>query len=218
MTRTNSLILISILLSFLVWSTNTEYWEFLFFSTNNLLLGRLWTVITTLFIHADVLHLFGNMLFLYVFGNTLENIVNGRNLLLTFFTGGTITCLLGIPFYNPDTYLVGASAAIFTLAAAVMLIRPLKFSWLFLMMPTGLVAILYFFYNIIAVYQGSSGGIAYISHIIGFLIGIPFGISWSENWSRNIIITFSMLVLYLIIIILFAPLILNSINNILTNI
>ena len=218
MTRTNLLILICILLSFFIWSTNTEYWEFLFFSTNNLFMGRFWTVITTLFIHADILHLFGNMLFLYVFGNTLETIVGSRNMLITFFTGGIITCLLGIPFYNSDTYLVGASAAIFTLAATVMLVRPLKLSWLFLMMPTGLVAILYFFYNIIAIYQGSSGGVAYISHIIGFLVGIPFGISWSENWSRNVVITFIMLVIYLVIIILFAPLILEYIYNVFTKI
>jgi membrane associated rhomboid family serine protease len=158
------------------------------------------------------------MLFLYVFGNTLENIINGKNTLLIFFTGGIITCLLGIPFYHSETYLVGASAAIFTLAAAVMLIKPLKFSWLFLLMPTGLVAILYFFYNIIAVYQGSSGGVAYISHIIGFLIGIPFGIYWSENWTRNICVTFLMLVIYLVIIIFFAPLIFESVKSILVNI
>ncbi|MCK5626830.1 MAG: rhomboid family intramembrane serine protease [Candidatus Bathyarchaeia archaeon] len=218
MTKTNLLILICILFSFFLWSTNTESWAFLFFSTDNLLSGRFWTVFTTLFIHADILHLFGNMLFLYVFGNTLENIVNGRNMLLIFFTGGIVTCLLGIPFYNSETYLVGASAAIFTLAAAVMLIKPLKFSWLFLMMPTGLVAILYFFYNIIAVYQGSSGGVAYISHIIGFLIGIPFGIYWSKNWTRNICVAFLMLIIYLIVITLFAPLILDSIKNTLTNI
>jgi membrane associated rhomboid family serine protease len=158
------------------------------------------------------------MLFLYVFGNTLENNVGSRNMLLTFFTGGIFTCLLGIPFYNSETYLVGASASIFTLAAAVMLIRPLKFSWLFLMLPTGLVAILYFFYNIIAIYQGSSGGVAYVSHIIGFLVGIPFGISWSENWTRNIFITFLMLVTYLVIITLFAPIIIEYIKNILVNI
>lgn len=218
MTRTNLLILICIILSFIIWSTNTESWAFLFFSTDNLVAGRFWTVLTTLFVHADIFHLFGNMLFLYVFGNTLENIVNGRNMLLTFFTGGIVTCLLGIPFYNSETYLVGASAAIFTLAASVMLIKPLKLSWLFLMMPTGLVAILYFFYNIISIYQGSSGGVAYISHIIGFLVGIPFGISWSKNWTRNIFITFLMLVIYLVIITLFAPLILESIKNILANI
>jgi len=218
MTRTNSLILICILSSFLIWITNTEYWSFLFFSTDSFLSGRFWTVFTTLFIHADILHLFGNMLFLYVFGNTLENIVNSKNMLLTFFAGGIVTCFLGIPFYDTETYLVGASAAIFTLAAAVMLIKPLEFSWLFLMTPTGLVAILYFLYNIIAVYQGSSGGVAYVSHIIGFLIGIPFGIYWSENWKRNIFVTFLMLIIYLVIITLLAPLILESIKNILVNV
>src|SRR5882672_5565608 len=41
-----------------------------------------------LFVHASVLHLFGNMLFLFVFGSTLEKTVGPRKLMLIFFTGG----------------------------------------------------------------------------------------------------------------------------------
>jgi len=203
------------LVSIFTWGADSSVATFLAFSTTNVLAGRIWTVVTALFIHANLAHLVGNMLFLYVFGNTLENVVSGRNVLIAFFAGGIATSILSMPFYPVDTLLVGASAAIFTLAAAVMLIKPYKFSWLFLL-PTGLVAIVYFLYNVVAVYRGFSGEVAYISHVIGFLIGIPIGISWSPRWMRNLVVTLVLLVTYLIMIVFIAPTILEVVDKTLT--
>jgi len=203
------------LVSIFTWGADSSVATFLAFSTTNVLAGRIWTVVTALFIHANLAHLVGNMLFLYVFGNTLENVVSGRNVLIAFFAGGIATSILSMPFYPIDTLLVGASAAIFTLAAAVMLIKPYKFSWLFLL-PTGLVAIIYFLYNVVAVYRGFSGEVAYISHVIGFLIGIPIGISWSPRWMRNLVVTLVLLVTYLIMIVFTAPTILEVVDKTLT--
>jgi len=78
----------------------------------------------------------------------------------------------------------------------------LKFSWLFLA-PQGLVAIIYFVYNAVLVYDptlipglGYDPSVAYIAHIIGFTFGIPFGISWSPQWKKNILITLGLLGIY----------------------
>jgi len=111
---------------------------------------------------------------------------------------------------------VGASAAIFTVTATVMLIKPLKFSWLFLL-PVGLVAILYFLFNVLAVYRGSSGNVAYISHIIGFLVGIPFGVAWSPNWMRNLMITLGLLAIFLVFIVFGVPIVINAVKKMLTS-
>nr|MDO8135184.1 rhomboid family intramembrane serine protease [Candidatus Njordarchaeum guaymaensis] len=216
MSQTNIVILLCVLVSLFVWGADAQVVALIAFSTEGFFAGRIWTPATTLLVHATPLHLLGNMLFLFVFGNTLENAVNGRNLLLVFLAGGVATSLLSIPFYPADTLLVGASGAIFTLAATVMLIRPLKFSWLFLL-PVGLVAILYFLYNILAVYYGFSGGVAYISHIIGFLIGLPFGIAWSQKWMRNLALTLGLLAIYLIVIAILAPAIIDITKRILPN-
>ncbi len=182
----------------------------LVFSRNNLFAGRIWTIVTAIFVHASFTHLFGNMLFLFVFGNTLERRVGTKNHLIVFFAGGIISFLGSLPFFPPDTGMLGASAAIFTLAACVMLISPLKFSWLFLA-PQGLVAIIYFVYNAIIVagsYVGTAFGydpnIAYIAHIIGFTFGIPFGIAWSPRWKKNLLITLGLFGIYLLIITVLA--------------
>jgi len=151
------------------------------------------------------------MLFLYAFGNTLEKEVGTAKTLLAFFVGGVLSFLLGIFFYQPDTYLIGASAAIFTLTAVVLLVKPLKFSFIFLM-PLGLVAIIYIIYNVIAVQTGVEGNIAYISHVIGFAIGIPLGVAWTKNLLKNLLIAVGLLLLYVFIAVFVLPYILQALG------
>ena len=105
---------------------------------------------------------------------------------------------------NPNVYLIGASAAIFTLIAVVLLVKPLKFSFIFFM-PLGLVALIYIIYNVVAVQTGVEGNVAYISHVIGFAVGIPLGVMWSKNLVRNLLITLGLLILYLFIIFVLTP-------------
>jgi membrane associated rhomboid family serine protease len=185
--------------------------EFLAFSGENLLKGRVWTLFTALFLHADLMHLAGNMLFLFIFGNTLEKELGAQKTLLAFFVGGTMSFLLGIFFYTPQNFLVGASAAIFTLTAIAMLVKPLEFS-IFFLMPVGLVAIIYFVYNVLAVYYGTEGNIAYISHVIGFAIGVPFGAKWSKNLFRNLLITIGLFIVYIVIAFILIPYFLQMIS------
>jgi len=169
----------------------------LVFSLKNMQEGRVWTLITAIFVHASLIHLLGNMIFLYVFGNTLESVTNARRMLTVFFVGGILSFPLSLPFFPPDATFVGASAAIFTLAAVVMLLKPLRFSWL-LLMPVGMVAIVYFLYNALAVYFNLQSNVAYVSHVIGFSLGIPFGIAWSPDWKKNLAISVVLLVIYFV--------------------
>jgi rhomboid family protein len=152
--------------------------------------------------------LFGNMLFLFVFGGTLENSIGSGRYLMVFLTGGLTAFVLSLAFVAPDSGMLGASAAIFAVAACVMLVRPLKFSWLFLA-PQGLVAILYFLYNVLVIYDpklipGYDPQVGYIAHVIGFVTGIPFGIAWSPNWKKNFLITLLLLGIYVAVLTIVA--------------
>jgi membrane associated rhomboid family serine protease len=191
--------------SFWAWQQDPKFAEQnLVFSFNNLMQGRYWTLLAALFIHGSILHLIGNMLFLFVFGGTLQNNIGSGRYLTVFLAGGLTGFVLSLPFVAPDAGMLGASAAIFAVAACVILVRPLKFSWLFLA-PQGLVAILYFLYNVLIVYDsrlipGYDPQVGYIAHIIGFVTGIPFGITWSNNWKKNFLITLLLLGIYLAIL------------------
>jgi len=197
---TNIIILLCIAVSLFSWFINPKMASrFFVFRAADFFRGEVWTPVTALFVHANLVHLIGNMIFLYVFGNTMEDALGAKEMATAFFVGGVCSFIFSVPFYGLDVSMVGASAAIFTLTATVMLIKPLKFSWLFLM-PLGLVAILYFLYNLLAVYYMTQGAVSYAGHAIGFLIGVPFGIAWSRRkWVMNLLITILLLILYVVL-------------------
>ena len=204
--KINSLLILAcIAASIWAWQQDPAFAERnLIFSLRNFENGRFWTLIVAVFVHANVFHLVGNMIFLFVFGNTLEKSVGAERLLAIFFIGGLLSFILSPAFLPRGTGMLGASAAIFALAGSVMLIRPLKFSWLFLA-PQGLIAIIYFIYNVVLVYEksripGYDPQVAYVAHIIGFITGIPFGIVLSKRWKRNLLITLLLLAIYLAIV------------------
>jgi membrane associated rhomboid family serine protease len=200
MNKTNWLIILCMLASVLSWILATnQIIDLLAYSGQNLFKGRIWTLFTALFLHGNLTHLIGNMIFLYIFGNTLENELGETWMLIPFFIGGISSFLISTIFYDPTTYQIGASAAIFTLTAIIMLVKPLKFSFYFLM-PQGLVAIIYFTYNLLAVHYGFQGNISYIGHVNGFTIGIPFGIVASKDWVKNLLITAGLFLIYLLIL------------------
>ena len=116
--KTNSLLILAcIAASIWAWQQDPAFAERnLIFSLRNFENGRFWTLVVALFVHANVLHLAGNMLFLFVFGNTLEKSVGPEKLLAIFFTGGILSFILGPAFLPRGTGMLGASAANFALA------------------------------------------------------------------------------------------------------
>ncbi len=206
MNKINWVIIACIVVSVFFWLADSagQTAGFFAFSTTTLLNGRAWTLITALFLHADILHLAGNMVFLFAFGNALEKEVGAAKTYGAFFIGGVLSFLLGVFFYDPNTYLIGASAAIFTLTAVVLLVKPLKFSFIFFM-PLGLVALIYIIFNIAAVQSGMGGNVAYISHVIGFAVGIPLGALWSKNLRKNLLITLGLLIVYFVMVFFVIP-------------
>ena len=74
MNKINWVIIACILVSVTFWLADpTESSaQYLAFSTSNLLSGRIWTLVTALFLQVDIVHLAGNMIFLFAFGNVLE--------------------------------------------------------------------------------------------------------------------------------------------------
>ena len=98
--KTNSLlIMVCIAASIWAWAQEPAFAEQnLIFSLRNFENGRVWTLVAALFVHANVFHLVGNMLFLFVFGNTLEKSVGSDKLLAIFFVGGFLSFIVSPAF------------------------------------------------------------------------------------------------------------------------
>jgi membrane associated rhomboid family serine protease len=190
---TNFLILLCVSITLYAWGAK----ENLAFSEYALFNGGYYTLITGLFVHGNSMHLVGNMIFLYVFGNSLEDEVGAFNTAFVFFTGGVLSFILSIPFY-PGENMLGASAAIFSVMAALLLVRCPGYSFRFLS-PIGPLALLYFIFNIMAVKDATGGNVAYMSHVLGFVIGLFFGARWNKKWRESLMITILLLVGYLLL-------------------
>src|SRR3990172_8011815 len=190
---TNILILLCTAFSLYAWVTPVN----LAFSQYGLFNGEYHTLFTALFVHANLVHLAGNMLFFYVFGNSLEKEVGELRTGAVFFTGGILSFIISMPFY-PGANMVGASAAIFSVMAALLLVRRPGLSFQFLS-PIGPLVLLYFIFNIIAIQNGAAGNVAYVAHVIGFVIGLFFGAKWNKKWLESFLFTLLLLAIYIVL-------------------
>ena len=110
--------------------SNPDYIKYIAFSPDNFVHGQyLWTLITSMFMHAGVAHLFVNMFSLLFLGQFLERLIGSKRLLGIYFISGLIASLFYVLFaylfnQNPAIYAVGASGAIFGLAGMLAILTP----------------------------------------------------------------------------------------------
>jgi membrane associated rhomboid family serine protease len=142
------------------------------------------SVLYAMFLHGSWLHLLGNMLFLWVFGNNVEDRL-GRIRYVIFYLLCGYVATYGFAFADPNstTTLVGASGAIAGVLGAYLLMFPRArvislIPFLFFLpaqLPAWLVLgswfLLQWFYAAGAS-VGSGAGVAYLAHVIGFIAGL----------------------------------------------
>jgi membrane associated rhomboid family serine protease len=146
------------------------------------------SVLYAMFLHAGWLHLLGNMLFLWIFGNNIEDRFGRLRFLIFYLFCGYIAAY-GFAFANPDstTPLLGASGAIAGVLGAYLVLYPRARIWglvpfLFfipLRLPAWLVLggwfVLQWLYA--SGHTGSGvGDVAYLAHVVGFIAGALIGL------------------------------------------
>jgi membrane associated rhomboid family serine protease len=89
------------------------------------LLGPVSTLFTYMFLHADWGHLLGNMIFLWVFGDDVEEALGRLRFLIFYLASGALAALAYIASdINSDIPLIGASGAIAGVVVAYVMLRP----------------------------------------------------------------------------------------------
>ena len=83
--------------------------------------GEVWRLFTAIFVHADILHIFGNMFFLLIFGLRAEDMFDINEYLLIYFLSGLSGGLLTLALWPANTVSIGASGAIFGVLGATMI-------------------------------------------------------------------------------------------------
>jgi membrane associated rhomboid family serine protease len=148
------------------------------------------SVLYSMFLHASWLHVLGNMLFLYVFGNNVEDRMGRVRYLLFYLASGYASAYgFALIFRDSQTVLIGASGAIAGVLGAYLLLWPRAKVWslvpflLFipLRLPAWLVLGSWFLLQWWYAASGQSAqgtGTAYVAHVVGFVFGmivaVPF--------------------------------------------
>jgi len=84
-----------------------------------LLSGQIYRMISSMFVHADILHLFFNMYALYVIGPQVERYYGKLKFALIYFVSGLLGSLFSCVFMSSNTFSMGASGAIFGLLGSI---------------------------------------------------------------------------------------------------
>src|SRR5437870_4244179 len=165
------------------------------------------TLITSMFMHGGIAHIFGNMLFLFIFGDNIEDRLGHIRYLIFYFVCGILAGLSHVfataLFASDASSLLvpslGASGAISGVLGAYILLFPTNrvivlLGWFAMPMPAFIAIGLWFVFQLISglgvLGSGSqAGGVAYAAHIGGFISGLilitPFLIGRPREDSYN---------------------------------
>ncbi len=140
------------------------------------------TAISSMFMHGGWMHLIGNMLFLWIFGNNVEDYFGPIKFIIFYLVSGLAAIAL-FTIFGPNSQipLVGASGAIAGLMGAYIVLHPrarvtvlvILFFIQFVVLPAKVVLGIWFFIQLLLSFSGSStgGGVAYLAHVGGFVFG-----------------------------------------------
>ena len=138
------------------------------------------TLLTAMFLHGGLFHLLGNMLYLWIFGNNIEDYLGSFRFVLFYLLSGLGASLTHIIF-NPNSQvpMIGASGAIAGVLGAYLILYPranvmtLVFLFFFIrIVPIPAAIVLGFWFLLQVMNVGMGGGVAWWAHIGGFLVGV----------------------------------------------
>lgn len=155
-----------------------------------LLLNRIWTLITYMFVHEGVLHLLFNMLWLYWFGQIFLQYFTGRTLGSLYVLGGLAGALLYVVAFNSIPYytsmergwMIGASAAVMSIVMGAAFYRPdVQLNLLFVgRIKIVYIALFAFLLDFLSLGNPMNPG-GHVAHIGGALLGYFFAVRYKNG-------------------------------------
>ena len=157
---------------------------------------ELYTVFTSMFLHAGLLHLFGNMLYLYVFGDNIEDVFGHVSYLVFYIFSGLAASFAHIlSITNSELYMtpvVGASGAIAGVLGAYLILYPkariltlIIAGWpIIVPVPAMFFLGFWFLMQWLEVLLGVVGNVAWWAHIGGFIAGLVLALVFGLKKKR----------------------------------
>lgn len=148
-------------------------WLLIFGQYNYLVLnkGWWWQLVTSLFVHISIIHLFFNVLYLYMLGSSFEDQYGTRFFLLTFFLSGIMGNILTLVL-GSNIVSAGASGALFGIIGAMTIITGARYGG---RLAESLSSLL-----ILLVINSIGGGVNILAHVGGLATGVLLGFAYNK--------------------------------------
>jgi membrane associated rhomboid family serine protease len=157
--------------------------------TAGLDVGDVRDIFTSMFMHAGLAHLLGNMLYLWIFGDNVEDSMGKLKYVFFYLVGGIVASTTHI-LTNPNSQIptVGASGAIAAVLGAYLVLYPrsrvltiiplgyfIRMTWIPAVIVLGLWFVLQLFSGVLSMGGPDVGGVAFWAHAGGFIAGVVMG-------------------------------------------
>ncbi len=205
---TTWLIIISVamfIFSFLAMAffNSDEVFKYLAIQPNLFFNGYFWTLITSMFMHANFTHLFVNMVSLFFIGNFIEKLIGRKRYFWLYMFSGIIAGLFFVffAFYfgstNPDSlayrlvgspeiFAVGASGAIFALGGLLAVLTPRLRVYVFFILPMQMwIAMIVLLLVLWAASVGAGLPFGNTAHLGGLLVGVFYALYLKKRYRRK---------------------------------
>ena len=155
--------------------------------------------VSSMFLHGSIVHILSNMLYLWIFGNNVEDVLGRVGFLVFYFATGFVASLAQVLMsWGSDVPGIGASGAIAGVLAAYLVFFPrsqintLIFLGFFVairslpaILVLGLWFVLQLFNGLASFGVAQTGGVAWFAHIGGFVTGLVLAIPWIGRARRK---------------------------------
>jgi len=174
--------------------------SFIAISPNLFFSGRIWTLITSMFMHANFTHLFVNMISLFFIGNFIEKLIGRKRYFWLYMISGVIAGLsfvilafyfgnteFGIKvFGSPEIAAVGASGAIFALGGLLAILTPKLRVYVFFVIPMQMwMAMIALLLVLWAASIGAGLPFGNTAHLGGLLTGVFYALYLKKKYKRK---------------------------------
>ncbi len=157
------------------------------------------SIFSSMFLHANLLHIFGNMLYLYIFGDNVEDNLGKIKFIIFYFACG-VAAMLAQTYSMPDSAIpsLGASGAIAGVLAAYLILFPTNKVRVLIIFPftkimnAWIILGLWILMQLVSGWTSQSqhtaaaqGGVAYMAHIGGFFTGVALTFLFRRHEAKH---------------------------------
>ncbi|MSO77999.1 MAG: rhomboid family intramembrane serine protease [Acidimicrobiia bacterium] len=144
------------------------------------------SILFSMFLHGSLIHIAGNMLFLWIFGNNVEDYLSKIGFVLFYLLAGAAATFSHV-LYNPSslTPVIGASGAIAGVMGMYLVLWPRAkvvvlvpfLAFIPLPIPAAVVLVMWFGLQFLT---GDDSGVAWVAHVGGFATGVLIGLAMKK--------------------------------------